>query len=281
VGAKRPAEDATLAAGKKKRKGGADDKGGAGSKGGAGGAGSAWGGPGRNFDPTSGCGVVVADLMAGVGPFAVPLALRGAAVHANDLNPESHKWLVHNAAANKVTARVAAYNLDARGFVAALRGRASASVPRLAAVASSGPIWFDHAIMNLPQSAPEFLDAFRGLLHVGPAGASEAAAAAGSGEGGGEGAGGGRSGGWQVEALGARRLPMVHVHCFERELDGEDPLAGPKQRAVARASAAIGHSLALDEVDVHVVRYVSPQKPMFCLSFRLPLEVALAPPLDL
>ncbi len=33
------------------------------------------------------------------------------------------------------------------------------------------------------------------------------------------------------------------------------------------------------QVDVHVVRYVSPQKPMLCLSFRLPLEVAIAEPI--
>ena len=53
-------------------------------------------------DPASGAGLVVADCMAGVGPFAVPLALRGCEVHANDLNPESFKWLEHNVAANKV-----------------------------------------------------------------------------------------------------------------------------------------------------------------------------------
>lgn len=56
----------------------------------------------RLFDPRSGAGIVVADLMAGVGPFAVPLGLRGATVYANDLNPESYKWLAFNAGANKV-----------------------------------------------------------------------------------------------------------------------------------------------------------------------------------
>ena len=40
--------------------------------------------------------VVVADMMAGVGPFAVPLAINRITVYANDLNPESFKYLNKN-----------------------------------------------------------------------------------------------------------------------------------------------------------------------------------------
>ena len=45
---------------------------------------------------------VIYDMFAGVGPFAIPAAKRGCIVHANDLNPESHRWLQHNAKLNKV-----------------------------------------------------------------------------------------------------------------------------------------------------------------------------------
>ena len=100
---------------------------------------------------------VVADLFAGVGPFAVPLAMapRECLVHANDLNPASHAALLENAARNGAAERVRGYNLDARAFVRAL---ADARVP------------FEYALMNLPADAVAFLDAFVGLFQGGGGG---------------------------------------------------------------------------------------------------------------
>ena len=43
---------------------------------------------------------VVADIMCGIGPFAVPLAMNGVEVHANDLNPASYDYLMKNAQQN-------------------------------------------------------------------------------------------------------------------------------------------------------------------------------------
>lgn len=58
---------------------------------------------------------IVADMMAGVGPFAVPLAMSSAIqVHANDLNPESYKYLVVNTKTNKCGRNLFNYNLDGR-----------------------------------------------------------------------------------------------------------------------------------------------------------------------
>lgn len=42
------------------------------------------------------------DVMAGVGPFAVPAAKKGCFVLGNDLNPESVKWMRENRIKNKV-----------------------------------------------------------------------------------------------------------------------------------------------------------------------------------
>ena len=50
------------------------------------------------FEPTD----VIADVFAGVGPFAIPAAKKGCAVFANDLNPDSAKYLIKNIADNKV-----------------------------------------------------------------------------------------------------------------------------------------------------------------------------------
>ncbi|KAL8648738.1 MAG: hypothetical protein Q9210_004805, partial [Variospora velana] len=47
-------------------------------------------------------GEAVCDVMAGVGPFALPAAKKGVWVWANDLNPDSYASLVDNAKRNKV-----------------------------------------------------------------------------------------------------------------------------------------------------------------------------------
>jgi methylase of polypeptide subunit release factors len=49
--------------------------------------------------------VVAGDMCAGVGPFAVPLALKGCQVYANDLNPRSYHFLKVNAQKNKASTR--------------------------------------------------------------------------------------------------------------------------------------------------------------------------------
>ncbi|XP_076017745.1 tRNA (guanine(37)-N(1))-methyltransferase [Genypterus blacodes] len=101
-------------------------------------------------------GDTVLDVFAGVGPFAVPAARSGINVLANDLNPESYRWLQHNCKLNKVTSKVRSFNLDGRAFI---RGPVKEELPALLKEQAGV-----HVIMNLPALALEFLDAFRGLL---------------------------------------------------------------------------------------------------------------------
>lgn len=101
-------------------------------------------------------GATVVDVFAGVGPFAIPAARRGCEVLANDLNPESFRWLQHNAKLNKVDRKITSFNMDGRDFI---RGPVQERLPAL--MKGSQKI---HVVMNLPALALEFLDAFRGLL---------------------------------------------------------------------------------------------------------------------
>lgn len=102
----------------------------------------------------------VFDVFAGVGPFAVPAARSGARVLANDLNPESYRWLQHNCKLNKVESKVQTFNLDGRAFI---QGPVKQELPAL--LKGKAGI---HVVMNLPALALDFLDAFRGLLQQEP-----------------------------------------------------------------------------------------------------------------
>jgi tRNA (guanine37-N1)-methyltransferase len=81
------------------------------------------------------------DMFAGVGPFVVPFAKRGAQVVGVDLNPAAIAYLGENAYRNGVADRVRAIEGDVRE------------------VAPEFENWADRLVMNLPHSAAEFLDA--------------------------------------------------------------------------------------------------------------------------
>jgi tRNA (guanine37-N1)-methyltransferase len=83
----------------------------------------------------------VFDMFAGVGPFAVPFALRGGEVVAVDLNDRAVEYLEANARRNDVADRITAIAGDVRE------------------VAPEYVDWADRIVMNLPHSADEFLDA--------------------------------------------------------------------------------------------------------------------------
>lgn len=81
----------------------------------------------------------VVDMFAGVGPFAVPMAKRGATVVAVDLNEIAIEYLRENARRNGVTDRITAIAADVR------------------TVADEYGDWADRIVMNLPHSADDFL----------------------------------------------------------------------------------------------------------------------------
>ena len=85
-------------------------------------------------------GEQVLDMFAGVGPFAIPAASRGASVVAVDLNETAVDYCRENARRNAVADRVTAIAGDVRDVAADYRG------------------WADRVVMNLPHSANEFVE---------------------------------------------------------------------------------------------------------------------------
>ncbi|KAI0660588.1 guanine-N-1-methyltransferase [Cubamyces menziesii] len=212
---------------------------------------------------------VVADVFAGVGPFALPAAKKGCAVLANDLNPSSYKYLKINITENKVDSLVRAYCEDGRAFIRHAFNRAyddplppvPLPKPRKTDIkaqrAGARPLSpppagprrsrIGHFSMNLPDTAILFLDAFRGVLSPANAGERDL------------------SGLYPDEAS----MPMVHCYCFTREMEPENAEVDIRKRVEEK----LGHALG-EESTFHWVRSVAPQKEMYCVSFRLPRAVA-------
>ncbi|PPQ79404.1 hypothetical protein CVT25_002674 [Psilocybe cyanescens] len=207
---------------------------------------------------------IIADAFAGVGPFAVPAAKKGCAVLGNDLNPNSAKYLLKNVQDNRVTDLVRVSCEDGRDFIRtsvalvfdnpfpAYTGPKPSRVQeererkRLHKLAAEGhPISpptpvdstlpprqkISHFVMNLPDSALTFLDAFRGIL---------------------------------IDDKGRNlsgvydEMPMVHCHCFTRELDPAMAEKDIRQRAEEK----LGYPLTA-ETRFHLVRSVAPNKEMY------------------
>ncbi|CRL00779.1 CLUMA_CG014034, isoform A [Clunio marinus] len=110
---------------------------------------------------------IVYDVFAGVGPFAVPAGKKHVIVLANDLNPESYKWLEHNVNKNKTKIsknrflqNVQTFNKDGRDFI---KEDVKNHLLKLMEKENVDNRTI-HIVMNLPAMAVEFLDSFVGLL---------------------------------------------------------------------------------------------------------------------
>ncbi|KGL73919.1 tRNA (guanine(37)-N1)-methyltransferase, partial [Tinamus guttatus] len=146
-------------------------------------------------------GDVLFDVFAGIGPFAIPAAKKKCRVFANDLNPESYAWLLHNCKLNKVCDKIKAFNMDGRDF---LLGPVREELSKGLLLQTEEQKTSSHIVMNLPALALEFLDALRHVV----AGAARSAAA----------------------------LPTVHCYAFSKH---HDPAEDVRQRAEASLGASL------------------------------------------
>lgn len=183
-------------------------------------------------------GDTVFDVFAGVGPFAVPAARQGANVLANDLNPESYRWLQHNCKLNKVEKRVRTWNLDGRAFI---QGPVKQELPALLKEKVNV-----HLVMNLPALALEFLDAFRGLL--------------------------------QQEHVCNENLPTVHCYCFSKDDNPETDVVQKASHSLGfplenRCSVHFVRNVAPNK-DMMCVRFSLPKEVLFNGDQELAGEVS-------
>ena len=224
-------------------------------------------------------GEVVGDVFAGVGPFAVPAGRKNALVLANDLNPESYKYLQENIKLNNVQDFVKPFNLDGREFIrssplrilewANSQGKIEkqktvkrrrvdeqtkqpTTIKTVELINIEVPRYISNYVMNLPDSALTFLDEFIGLYT--------------------------RDESVEKIARGDPqfRLPTINVHCFEKfSSDEPEPSMQELYRRVhSRITKIIDFPAPFDDFHFHLVRKVAPTKPMFCVTFQLPREVA-------
>lgn len=160
----------------------------------------------------------VCDSFCGIGPFVLPIAKKTHSfVFGNDLNPDSYQYLQKNVVLNKVESKVMCFNMCARDFVgeslkvlncdetmgqmiqlqnAEINVRLKEKVDKHKSLGNdeetrlleNRPRFFSHYIMNLPNTAIEFLDAFIGIYDEYP-------------------------------KLRNSVMPVVHCHCFSSAED--------------------------------------------------------------
>lgn len=231
-------------------------------------------------------GEVIADVFAGVGPFAIPAAKKGCGILANDLNPSSFEYLNVNIRINSVESQVKPTMLDGAEFIKRASRQCwddpffsltevhskrwmklqmkesmkSTSDLRLRKKNSEGSLkrWnspgsFDrdktayrrisHFVMNLPDSAIDFLPSFKGAF----------------------------------DSISSEsnfnevyeELPMIHCYCFTRETE-----VGNAEKDIRSRIENI-LEMPMEKLDFHFVRSVAPNKDMYCVSFRLPASIAI------
>ena len=190
-------------------------------------------------------GSVLCDMFCGVGPLSVQVA-KGlkCRVLANDLNPDCFKYLKNNIVLNKVKNLVLPFNMDAREFVRSIiktPAEGSLEIPKEF-------VHFDHAYMNLPVDAVEFLDVFCGLFCAS-----------------------------DKKVWNETNLPMIHVYAFTEQEDLDEA----KAALCIRINKIFGKYRGLSKGDVtyfHQIRDVSAKSKMYAVSFKLSKEVAYAIP---
>ena len=207
---------------------------------------------------------VLFDACAGVGPFAVPAAkickvprkifscleiwinfvlktfvnkTHFFQVLANDLNPESYKWLLENSKSNKKSSgNIQCFNKDAREFI---KVEVKSSLLDTWNHGDSDKIVDNaHVVMNLPALAITFVDVFHGLFSD-----------------------------HQEYLERDIILPQAHIYCFS---SSDNPETDVKRECESHLGGDLDNEHFLG---VNFVRNVSTNKSMYRIDFKVPKDI--------
>ncbi|KAK6609307.1 tRNA methyltransferase trm5 [Botrytis cinerea] len=194
------------------------------------------------FEP----GDVVCDVMAGYKAMKDAVIRNKVENFVHPFNEDGHKF-IHQAADEILQLTATNQNTITIAPKRPSRSAPPSSQPPPPPKILTIPNTISHFVMNLPATAIDFLPSFHGVYH-------------------------------KSQHLFAphteTKLPMVHVHCFAAK--NEDNEAANIE-ICERVSEKLGMKIEQGdkyETKVWDVRDVAPKKRMFCVSFRIPEEVA-------
>ncbi len=182
---------------------------------------------------------LVFDVFAGVGPFVVPGLMLGCTIYANDINPESVKWMKINLQTNqpkKSPKEYYVFNLDGREFLQTIvLPRIESYQKEIANDNEKRWCLSDNKIiilMNLPDIALTFLDVFSEWLSK------------------------------TIEGQEQWILP-IHIYCYTfSKGDNHDEDIRIRLKTIL---PNINH----DQISCRFVRQVAPNKDMMCVRILL------------
>ncbi|MFS7982385.1 putative tRNA (guanine(37)-N(1))-methyltransferase [Helianthus anomalus] len=230
-------------------------------------------------------GDIICDMFAGIGPFAIPAAQKGCFVYANDLNPDSVRYLKINADVNKANNNIRAYNMDARVFVSRLMTvpDGESEVVDSSLVSSGTCNVLENMKANTEEKNSEngslkCVDAHVAVKTKGSKNKRLKTSVSFTNK------------SWEhidhvimnlpasalqfldvFRSLIQRKywkgsLPWIHCYCFIRSNETQDSV-------VSEAESLL--NAKINEPVFHRVRDVAPNKAMYCLTFRLPEEACI------
>uniref|UniRef100_A0A8D8WVL9 tRNA (guanine(37)-N1)-methyltransferase n=1 Tax=Cacopsylla melanoneura TaxID=428564 RepID=A0A8D8WVL9_9HEMI len=183
-------------------------------------------------------GDLVLDAFAGVGPFVIPGAKKGAIVFANDLNPHSYEWLKQSLALNINPRKVlhtpfTATNKDAREF---LQTDARVAINEWARK-NTDPNARIRILMNLPARAVEFVQYLKMLK--------------------------------REEYKQLKQEPLLYLYCFLPKMNLETKERIHCTHAAAELLKEHGVEFDGESMTPYFVRNVAPNKDMYKILIRL------------